>query len=174
VDLDTPRGVQRVDVTSALEMQKELMAALGAQLDQADALIMAAAVADFRVASRSETKIERSGENLTLELIANPDLLATVGTRRTSKKPVLVGFALETLEGTQLIARARQKLIKKQVDLIVANRADALESAESTAFLVSVTDCIDMGRLEKPVLADQILSFVSGKFDQVESNEATE
>lgn len=174
VELETPRGVDRIDVKSALEMQKEMMSALGAKLDAADALVMAAAVADFRVASRSRQKIERGSENMTLELTPNPDLLATVGIRRTSKKPVLVGFALETLEGTQLIVRARQKLIKKQVDLIVANRSEVLESSESTAFLVSATDCVDMGRLEKPVLADQILNFVAEKFQQVESNEATE
>jgi phosphopantothenoylcysteine decarboxylase/phosphopantothenate--cysteine ligase len=174
VDLETPRGVDRIDVKSALQMQKEMMSALGPQLDQADALIMAAAVADFRVASKAEAKIERGQGNMTLELTPNPDLLATVGTRRASKKPVLVGFALETLDGTQLIARARQKLIKKQVDLVVANRSGALESAESAAFLVSATDCVDMGRLEKPVLAHQILNFVAEKFKQVESNEATE
>jgi phosphopantothenoylcysteine decarboxylase/phosphopantothenate--cysteine ligase len=174
VDLETPRGVERIDVKSALEMQKAMMSALGPQLEAADALIMAAAVADFRVATKSGEKIERGSGNMTLELTPNPDLLGTVGTRRTSKKPVLVGFALETLEGTQLIARARQKLIKKQVDLIVANRSDALESAESAAYLVSVTDCVDLGKLEKPLLADEILSFVAQKFSQVESNEATE
>jgi phosphopantothenoylcysteine decarboxylase/phosphopantothenate--cysteine ligase len=126
------------------------------------------------VAKAVEEKIERGTESMTLELLPNPDLLGTVGGRRTGKKPVLVGFALETLDGAQLIARARQKLIKKQVDLVVANRADALEASDSTAFLVGVTDCQEMGVLEKPILANQILNWLSNKFHKVESNEATE
>ena len=95
-----------------------------------DALVMAAAVADFRPSAPADRKIQRTDGGLTLELVANPDLLAEIGrlvrglddagapTRRPlDPRPILVGFAAET--GS--LARAAEKLAKKRVDLIVAN-----------------------------------------------------
>ncbi len=174
VELRTPRGVERVNVLSAQEMQEALVSALGAQLSNADALVMAAAVSDFRVAEPSEEKIKRSDQTLTLELLPNPDLLASIGSLRKGKAPVLVGFALETAQRSELIALARSKLINKKVDLVVANTSDALEREESHALLVSVRDCTDLGAMEKSRLADHILSWVAAKLGEVESGEATE
>ncbi len=170
----TPRGVERVNVVSALEMQEALGAAFGPQLENADVLIMAAAVADYRALDSSPEKLKRSDSTLTLELTPNPDILAGLGARRTSKSPLLVGFALETAAEAELIGLARQKLIKKRVDMIVANRSEALDSNESTALLVSVRDCQELGTRTKPVLADDILNWVARKLAVLESDEATE
>jgi phosphopantothenoylcysteine decarboxylase / phosphopantothenate---cysteine ligase len=115
VSLSTPRGVTRVDVRSALEM--------GAALDQhtGDALIMAAAVSDYRPRDVSPDKTKKSGDTITIELVKNPDLLATIGARRgANKHPVLVGFAVETRD---LVGYAKKKRVEKKVDLVVGNLA---------------------------------------------------
>jgi phosphopantothenoylcysteine decarboxylase/phosphopantothenate--cysteine ligase len=174
VEQRTPRGVERINVVSALEMQEALTTALGPNLENADVLIMAAAVADYRMDDPSPDKIKRSDGPLTLELVPNPDILGTLGARRTSKSPVLVGFALETVDTSELIGLARQKLIKKRVDLIVANRSEVLDSDESTALLVSVRDCNERSVRSKTALADDILSWVVEKLAEVNSGEATE
>lgn len=170
----TPRGVERINVMSALEMQEALTTVFGPRLENGDVLIMAAAVADYRVLDPSPDKLKRSDRTLTLELTPNPDLLAGLGARRTGKSPLLVGFALETASDAELIGLARHKLIKKRVDMIVANRSEALDSDESTALLVSVRDCQELGTRTKTLLADDILNWVSQKLAVIESDEATE
>ena len=121
VQLPTPSGVDRVDVRSALDMEAALDRALGDDLGRADALVMAAAVADHRPAAVSTTKSKkRVGGRITLELVENPDLLAGIGARRTGPTPVLVGFAVET---DDLVGHARAKLASKKVDLVCANLA---------------------------------------------------
>ncbi|HEU5075048.1 MAG TPA: bifunctional phosphopantothenoylcysteine decarboxylase/phosphopantothenate--cysteine ligase CoaBC [Polyangiaceae bacterium] len=170
----TPRGVERINVVSALEMQEALANVFGSNLANADVLIMAAAVADYRALDPSPDKLKRSDRALTLELSPNPDILAGIAARRTGKSPVLVGFALETADEAELFGLARQKLIKKRVDMIVANRSEALDSNESTALLVSVRDCVELGVRTKTALADDIMNWVAEKLAALESDEATE
>ena len=81
-----------------------------------DAVIMAAAVGDFRPIERAGKKIKKTGESLTLRLEKNPDILAEMGKEKNST--LVVGFAAETDE---LISNAAQKLKAKNVDLMVAN-----------------------------------------------------
>lgn len=124
VALATPPGVDRVDVRSALELQAALDDALGPDLDRADALVMAAAVADYRPAARDAEKTKKvagdAGDRTTLDLVRNPDLLASIGARRSAARPLLVGFAVET---RNLAEYAAKKLESKRVDLVVANLA---------------------------------------------------
>lgn len=124
VALATPAGVRRVDVRSALSMLSALDDALGADLAGADALVMTAAVGDYRPKATADTKLKRSEESLVLELVPNPDLIATIGARRGDRAaPVLVAFAVETADDAGIVALARAKLEKKRVDLVVANHA---------------------------------------------------
>jgi phosphopantothenoylcysteine decarboxylase/phosphopantothenate--cysteine ligase len=161
VALSTPAGVRRVDVRSALDMR----AALGRELAEADALVMAAAVADYRAASPAAQKIKRSGAPLTLELTPNPDLLAEIGHARRGERPFLVGFALETVSGEALIGQARAKLEKKRVDLVVANRADeAFEGEDNRILLVTADEVVALERAPKLALADAILDRVAARF----------
>jgi phosphopantothenoylcysteine decarboxylase/phosphopantothenate--cysteine ligase len=111
-----PPGVERIDVRSALDMQSAIEAAL----PRADAVIMTAAVADYRAAEMSDAKIKKKSERLSIELIQNPDILAALGHKRSGKRPVLVGFAMETHD---LTAYARRKLVEKKCDFVVANEA---------------------------------------------------
>jgi phosphopantothenoylcysteine decarboxylase / phosphopantothenate---cysteine ligase len=113
VTLDTPPGVTRIDVETAREMAAAVDAAL-----PAEAAIMVAAVADWRVeASAQKIKKDGSGVMPTLTLVENPDILA--GLARSSKRPkLLVGFAAET---ENVIEHAQAKLERKGCDMIVAN-----------------------------------------------------
>lgn len=114
--LEPPPGVEVVRVRSAGEMHEAVMA----RAAEADAVVMAAAVADYTVAggARAE-KIAKGASTLTVTLTRTPDILADLGRWRAGRpRPVLIGFAAET---TDIVGRAREKLRSKQVDLIVAN-----------------------------------------------------
>jgi len=109
--LPDPAGVAVVHVESAAQMRKAVVKAVA----EADALIMAAAVADYQPKSRAKQKIKReaTGANFTLELVRTPDILSEV-----KGDFIKVGFAAES---ENLLANAREKLKRKQVDLFVAN-----------------------------------------------------
>ncbi len=110
--LEPPAGVSVVNIASAEELYEAALAhAVGADL-----AIATAAVADWRPAERSESKLKKSGEDLTVRLEPNPDVLAALGERKRST--FLVGFAAETAEHE---TRARKKLRDKHLDAIAVN-----------------------------------------------------
>jgi len=113
VALPTPYGVERVDVNTTAEMA----AAVATATAGCDALIMAAAPADFRPSRPVDQKIKRSGESIAVELVPNADILAGLKGRFLK-----VGFAAET---QNLRANAEAKIAKKGLDLIVANDVTA-------------------------------------------------
>jgi phosphopantothenoylcysteine decarboxylase/phosphopantothenate--cysteine ligase len=154
--------VKRVDVRGALTLRQALWQALGRDLSGADALVMAAAVADHRPVETSASKLKKGEERITLELVRNPDLLAEVGAARTGRRPVLVGFALETEHGEALVAYARRKLKEKRVDLVVANEAsDAFGREDNVATLIDGDDAQALPGMSKASLADAVLDRVS-------------
>jgi phosphopantothenoylcysteine decarboxylase/phosphopantothenate--cysteine ligase len=114
VDLADPAGVTVKHVVSARDMLQQVEAAL-----PADIAIFAAAVADWRVANQGEQKLKKTAAGMPpLQLVENPDILATIA-RRTERRPRLViGFAAET---EHLIDNAKAKLARKGCDWIVAN-----------------------------------------------------
>ena len=112
--LPTPHGVARIDVESAQEM----LHACTARFPSCHAAILAAAVADFRPKDAQDTKIKKQGnEEMTLTLVQNPDILATLGSMKREGQR-LVGFALET---DHEMENATSKLTKKGLDFIVLN-----------------------------------------------------
>lgn len=120
--LPPPSVTELVRVRNAQQMRDAVMA----RVETADVVVMAAAVADYAPATREEQKILKTAGAMTLELTRTPDILAAVGAWRSERKarvPVIVGFAAETQE---VVARARQKLMAKGADFIVAN--DVLQS----------------------------------------------
>jgi len=143
VNQETPEGVTRVDVTSARDMLGAVQAAfLGAEgrsrahfgRSGADALYMAAAVGDWRPKRRRAGKwrAKDGGDDVaTLELVKNPDILATVGARKQDR--LVVGFALETGDG---LVRARRKLVRKGADYIALNDPTALGGARTSVTLI--------------------------------------
>ncbi len=119
--LPVPADLQTVRVRRAVEMHEAVMT--GAR--DADAVVMAAAVADYQPASTSPQKVRKQPGPMTLELTRTPDILEALGAERLARggrRPVLVGFAAETED---VVGRARQKLERKHVDLIVANDVTA-------------------------------------------------
>jgi phosphopantothenoylcysteine decarboxylase/phosphopantothenate--cysteine ligase len=124
VSQKTPPDVVRHDVETAQDMRTALGTILGDDLGGADALVMAAAVADYRPAVRGVAKIKKSGgEPAPLVFAHNPDLIGEIGARRTGSRPVLVAFALETGDDAHVLDYATKKLTAKKVDLVVANAA---------------------------------------------------
>jgi phosphopantothenoylcysteine decarboxylase/phosphopantothenate--cysteine ligase len=143
-DLSRFSNVVRVSSTD------ELSSALNIAVSNSDAILMPAAVSDFRVSTPIVGKMDREeSEALTLELVANPDLLAGLAKIRDDMKleVALVGFAAEVLEqgqGTdELAERAKTKLAKKRVDMIVANdvsNGQVFDADENSVVIVTDTE----------------------------------
>ncbi len=137
--LDTPYGVERIDVESTEQMRDEVLRAC----QNADALIMAAAVADFQTEQAADQKIKKTKETVefNIKLIRTPDiLLAVKAQKETIGQPkITIGFAAETRD---LIDNAKAKLSSKGIDLIVANDV----AAEDAGFAVDTNRVTVIGR----------------------------
>ena len=121
--LPAPPGVRRIQVTSAAEMQTKVMSCL----DAATIVVKAAAVSDYRPTEKKPHKVKKGQAALSLELVANPDILKELGERRkkSPKSPLLIGFAAESRDHLQEGAR---KLKEKNLDLIVVNDIGGAET----------------------------------------------
>ncbi len=117
--LQPPEAVKFVAVESADEMQQAVMS----NIKNSHIYISTAAVSDYRVSDIAEQKIKKTEDNLTLQLTRNDDILSAVA--RLQSRPYVVGFAAET---ENVIDNARQKLLRKNLDMIVAN--DVSESTD--------------------------------------------
>jgi phosphopantothenoylcysteine decarboxylase/phosphopantothenate--cysteine ligase len=155
--LASPQGVERLLVRSALEMQQ----ALATRFTQSDALIMSAAVSDYRPAGFAEQKIKRGEKEMLVKLTHNPDILKSLGALKT--RQVMVGFAAETLD---IVQHAQLKLEQKNLDLIVANDV----SAEDSGFAVDTNrvtlihrsgEAESLPLLSKDEVADRVLDRVA-------------
>ena len=149
VALPTPRGVDRIDIETAREMAAAVAAAL-----PADAAVMVAAVADWRVAP-SDQKIKKGADGPpVLRLVENPDILATLA--RSPKRPrLVVGFAAET---EHVLDHARTKLAKKGADWIVANdvSGDVMGGDANSVHIVSTDGVESWDRLPKGDVAKRL------------------
>jgi phosphopantothenoylcysteine decarboxylase/phosphopantothenate--cysteine ligase len=155
--LPAPIGVQLVAVQTAQEMLQAVLAAL----PESDALIMAAAVADYRPAAAAAHKLKKGEAGLDLELIRTPDILAEVATRRAElgRPRTVVGFAAET---QHLLANAQAKLKAKRLDLMVANDArQAMGADVNQVTLLDASGSIEeLPLLPKDEVAEQVMDRV--------------
>ena len=157
-ELEPPSGLKSfVKVESALKMREEVLK----EFKSVDAVIMSAAVADYRVKAPAAQKIKKSDETLTLELVKNPDILRELGGLKKSQ--VLVGFAAET---QNILEYANKKLVEKNLDFIVANDV----TAEGAGFGVSTNiasiiwrggDVETFDKMSKAALAEKIVTRVA-------------
>jgi phosphopantothenoylcysteine decarboxylase/phosphopantothenate--cysteine ligase len=146
--------------TNHVETAAQLQWALDNAAKGADAIVMTAAVADYRPAREAKEKLKRGelGAKTSVDLVANPDLLAELGKQRKGGTPLLVGFAAETED---VIENARKKLVQKKCDLIVAN--DVSEPNAGFAVdtnhvqLVDADDVVDVPAAPKSEVAHRIL-----------------
>jgi phosphopantothenoylcysteine decarboxylase/phosphopantothenate--cysteine ligase len=153
--LKPPRDVALSRVKTAEEMRRTVLADCG----QYDVIIKAAAVLDWRPKETAEHKIKKGRGVQTLELVENPDILAELGCMQGDSRCLLVGFAAETQD---LIANAKEKLKKKNLDLIVVNdvsREDAGFEADTNAVKIVYRDghMEDLPLMPKQEVADQLL-----------------
>ena len=160
VALETPRGVHRIDVRSALDMY----AATLAQADNATVFVATAAVADWRVANCAEHKIKKDGSGALpqLQFAENPDILATVARSERAVAGTLfcVGFAAESED---LLANAQAKRQRKGVPLLVGNIGPAtFGQDDNTLLLVAADGAHELPRASKLTLARQLVAHCAG------------
>jgi len=158
VGLETPPGVQRIDVETAQEMFDRVMEQAAAN----DIFIGVAAVADYRSASVAGQKIKKSTETMTLELQRNPDILAAVAA--LTGGPFTVGFAAET---GALESHALGKLEAKGLDMIAANEVGAglgFDSEENALQVFWKGGSVTFARTGKNKLARQLMATIVERF----------
>ena len=163
-----PADVAVIKIETAVEMRTHLLK----HSDQADVIIMAAAVGDYRVSEYQKEKIKKNGESMTLQLTRNPDLLLELG-RKKRKNQILIGYAAETNE---IFENAKNKLEAKNLDLLILNKI----SPENPAFQVDsnqvyfVTKEVIRGlpRMEKAEIAVHIWDEIY-KIRQSAGNDST-
>lgn len=155
VSLATPYGVERVDVRSARDMHHAVLD----RMQRVDAIVMTAAVSDYRPVQEADQKLKKGPGEMRLELVKNPDILADLGHRRQGHRPLLVGFAVETHD---LLGYARRKLEEKRVDFVVANEAAVGFGREDTqATLVDAQGEQSLPPMTKLQLSDRILERIA-------------
>ena len=164
VALETPRGVHRIDVRSALDMY----AATLAQADNATVFVATAAVADWRVANCAEHKIKKDGSGALpqLQFAENPDILAAVARSERAVAGTLfcVGFAAES---ENLLANAEAKRQRKGVPLLVGNIGPAtFGQDDNTLLLVAADGSHELPRASKLTLARQLVVHCAGMLAQ--------
>jgi phosphopantothenoylcysteine decarboxylase/phosphopantothenate--cysteine ligase len=152
-----PEGARLVSVTTASGMKR----AMDAASKTADAVIMAAAVADYRPAKASRKKIPREGDEIVLRLQTTPDILKGIPRKQGR---IIVGFALETDQGLE---RARRKLVDKGCDLIVLNDPTREDSAfggdtNQVTLIDARGKAEELPTLTKREVAERILERVEG------------
>lgn len=163
VELPDPANIETVHVATAAEMLKAVEANL-----PADIAIMAAAVADWRVASEGAQKIKKdgSGRPPALALVENPDILASIGHHQSLRPQLLIGFAAET---QNLIDNARAKLERKNADWIIANdvspETGIMGGDANTVRLVSRSGVEDWPEMNKSDVAHRIIARVAQELD---------
>lgn len=153
VSLDTPNGVQRVNVASARQMLDVSMSSLETGCD---IFIATAAVADYRVAEVAEHKIKKAGDELNVSLVKNPDIVATIAGQE--KRPFMVGFAAETQNVEEYAAG---KLVAKKLDMIACNdvsRADIGFASDENAMTVFFAESYHMKKRELEKASKQEIS----------------
>ena len=165
VSLPTPRGVHRVNVRSALQMND----AVQAIAHQASVFIAAAAVADWRPASAADQKIKKigSGDSPNLSFVENPDILATVAASPRAQKGDLfcVGFAAES---HNLLAHATAKRARKGVPLLVGNIGPSTFGQDDNALLlVDANGAHDIPRNTKTKLAQDLVQDIAKRLGKL-------
>lgn len=153
VSLDTPNGVQRINVSSAMQM---LDVSMNQLKEGCDIFIATAAVADYRVAQVAEHKIKKAGDELAVSLVKNPDIVATIAEQQ--QRPFMVGFAAETQNVEQYAAG---KLVAKKLDMIACNdvsRPDIGFASDENAMTVFFAQSYHMEKRELEKASKQEIS----------------
>jgi len=157
--LEAPPGVSVVSVTSALEMREAMVGSV----EGMDAVIMSAAVSDYRPRERVEGKIKKGQDQVSLDLVKNPDILGDLG--RMPGTRVVVGYALEAAPAEIARDHARDKLTAKKLDAIVLNRRGSFRGTamEDVTVLDAGGGVHEFGAPDKASLARWLIAFCEEK-----------
>ena len=166
VHLETPRGVERIDITTAAEMKYEVMQ----RAEGVDVFFSVAAVADYRAAEPSTSKIkrhlERNNGDLSLALAETDDIVKAVA--QLEDGPYVVGFAAET---NNVLEFGKEKRIRKKLDAIVINdvsdREIGFESTENAVTIVTESEDIALAKAPKPIIAQQIVDVIAKHLTEI-------
>ncbi len=161
VTLDDPAGTKVIRVVSALQLREAMVSAAAG----ADAVVMAAAVADYRPAVRNESKIKKSGAGPEpIRLTENPDVLRELSAQRSHPGQVVVGFGAETED---LLSNGRAKLAGKGCDLLVVNQVGgglAFGATDNEALVLAADGAVThVPRGRKDALADVVWDMVAAR-----------
>ncbi|MEO1750919.1 bifunctional phosphopantothenoylcysteine decarboxylase/phosphopantothenate--cysteine ligase CoaBC [Thiofaba sp. EF100] len=151
--LPTPEGVTRIDVETALQMRDAVMTQM-----PCDIFIGTAAVADYRPLEPAPGKIKKTADQLNLTLVKNPDILSEVAARLD--RPFVVGFAAET---EHVLEHARDKLVRKRLDLIAANRVGeglAFDQPDNALTVLWAGGQAELPQADKRQLARQLIELI--------------
>jgi phosphopantothenoylcysteine decarboxylase/phosphopantothenate--cysteine ligase len=165
-DVPPPRGVECVKVETAQQMLEATKSAL-----PADAAILAAAVADWRVAAASDRKLKKSKDGLpVLEFAENPDILHYVSTLTEGRPDLVIGFAAET---DDVQAHATSKRARKGCDWIVANDVSPstgiMGGVENAVILLDAEGAESWPRMSKDAVAERMADRIAAHFNATES-----
>lgn len=156
VQLATPEHVARVDVQSAEQMLQQCLELM----PQCDVFIACAAVSDYRPAAVAQQKIKKGGEYSSLDLVRNPDIVATVAA--LDPAPFTVGFAAETRD---VVSYARDKLERKGLNMIVANDVSdpsiGFNSEDNEAMVITRDKEQLLARASKSTIARQVVDLIA-------------
>jgi phosphopantothenoylcysteine decarboxylase / phosphopantothenate---cysteine ligase len=145
-------GVSVLKIETTQQMREQLKR----YCSDADVIIMAAAVSDYRVASYSDKKIKKGMEQLTIHLIKNPDLLYELGQQKTQKQ-FLVGYAAETHDALE---NAGKKFQRKNLDLLILNEVNdenpAFDVDQNQVYFITSSGARKLDQMEKSSLASHI------------------
>ena len=158
VSIDTPVGVRRIDIESAQDMYD----AVHRELPTMDIFISAAAVADYRPPQAQAQKIKKTGDTMHLDLVKAPDILASVSASK--RRPFVVGFAAETERVEQ---HAREKLLKKNLDMIAANLVGeglAFDCDDNALLVLWPGGARTLERAAKADIARQLVALIVERF----------
>jgi phosphopantothenoylcysteine decarboxylase/phosphopantothenate--cysteine ligase len=165
--LAPPEGVEFISVESAVEMYEVFMA----RMDEQDIIVKTAAVADYRPLEVAKEKIKKSEGEMELKFTRNPDILKTLGERKTHQ--VLVGFAAET---TDVLTYAKRKIEQKHLDFIVAN--DVSKEGAGFAADTNIVTLIDRegnvspyNQQSKEAVAEIVLEKAMGYYHKIKAKE---
>ncbi|CAN5222597.1 bifunctional phosphopantothenoylcysteine decarboxylase/phosphopantothenate--cysteine ligase CoaBC [soil metagenome] len=163
VALTAPPGAEVIEVITAAEMYQAVME--GVEL--CDVFIAAAAVADYRCATPASQKISKNVDHLSLELVRNPDILASVTT--LPNPPFSVGFAAQT---ENVLHYAQQKLINKNLDMIIANQVGprlGFDSDNNSCTVLWDDSMQEFSLRSKEQLARDLISLIAEQYDEKNS-----
>lgn len=158
VSITAPERARLIKVQSAQDMLDAVMQVIA----DANVFIGVAAVADYRPEAMAANKIKKDADSMTVKLVRNPDILASVAALKD--KPFTVGFAAETINVEN---HARDKLIRKKVDLIAANRVgnnEGFDRDDNRLTLIDADGIVELPKQSKAQLARKLITHIARKY----------